>query len=182
MKRHAFGGDCYTPGERACHVDEHPDGEYVLWSDVEPITRELADARARVAELEAELEDLNDPSNWAARMSEMEAAESNEREALIKAMKTHRELLILFSHAQIEEREALIKAMKTHKDLGQTWLTLPDGTGISQDAAAVAIRVPRDTLAHFAENGALPAARGVCGDTCTVNNECGRIGCPECQQ
>lgn len=28
----------------------------------------------------------------------------------------------------------------------------------------------------------VPAIRGVCGDTCTSGNECGRIGCPECQQ
>lgn len=26
------------------------------------------------------------------------------------------------------------------------------------------------------------SARGVCGDACSVNNECGRLGCQECQQ
>jgi hypothetical protein len=38
---------------------------------------------------------------------------------------------------------------------GRLWLTLPDGTGISQEGAAVALRVPRAILVHFVEHGTL---------------------------
>ena len=46
--------------------------------------------------------------------------------------------------------------MKVHTgDYGKLWLTLPDGTGISQEGAAVAARIPREVLVQFADRGTL---------------------------
>lgn len=41
-------------------------------------------------------------------------------------------------------------------DFGRMWLVLDDGTGINQEAAGVALRIPREVLEHFAEHGTLP--------------------------